>query len=162
MPKKELLFPRQPDYSATLRDQIQKLLTNFASPRGEEIMVIDTTVFVDFFRGNDKAEQFLINSNETIVISRVVLMELVRGLKSKKDIKILLKQLILLAIEVKELDEEISQTAGILFETYYHSHGLGIMDALIAATAIVEKDNLITHNLKHFNFIQGLKLIKPY
>lgn len=125
-------------------------------------MVIDTTVFVDFFRGDRKAEEFLINTNEPFIISRVVLMELIRGLKSKKDIKILLRQLTFLTIEVKELDEAISQTAGTLFETYYHSHGLGIMDALVAATAIVEKHNLITHNLKHFNFIKGLKLTRPY
>lgn len=125
-------------------------------------MVIDTTVFVDFFRGDKKAEEFLFNTNESLIISRVVLLELIRGLKSKKDIKILLKQLASLAIEVKELDEEISQTAGSLFETYYHSYGLGIMDALVAATAIVLKNNLITHNLRHFNFIKNLKISKPY
>lgn len=135
---------------------------SFVSLHGKEIMVIDTTVFIDFFRGEKKAEEFLINTNEPFVISRVVLMELIRGLKSKRDIKVLLKQLASLTIEVKELDEEISQTAGSLFEAYYHSHGLGIMDALVAATAFVQKNNLTTHNLKHFNFIKGLKLIKPY
>lgn len=132
------------------------------NPHGREIMVIDTTVFVDFFRGEKKAEGFLLNTNEPLIISRAVLMELIRGLKSKKDIKILLKQLSSLAIELKELDEAISQTAGSLYQTYYHSNGLGIMDALVAATAIVGKNNLITHNLKHFNFIKDLKLIRPY
>lgn len=129
---------------------------------GKEIMVIDTTVFVDFFRGEKKAEEYLLNTNEPFIISRVVLMELIRGLKSKKDIKILFGQLASLTIDIKEVDEEISQTAGTLFETYYHSHGLGIMDALVAATAIVQKNNLITHNLRHFSFIRDLKLIKPY
>lgn len=129
---------------------------------GEEIMVLDTTVFVDFFRGNNKAERFLSGTNEPFVISRVVLMELIRGLRTKREVKILLRQLASLTVNIEEVNDNISQTAGSLFESYYHSHGLGIMDALVAATAIVAKNTLVTHNIKHFNFIKDLKLLKPY
>ena len=72
------------------------------------------------------------------------------------------KQLKALGIEVLEINENISMIAGDLFEKYYHSHGLGIMDALVAASAIVTKDTLVSHNIKHFTFIKELKLVKPY
>jgi len=125
-------------------------------------MVVDTTVFVDLFRKDVKASKFLLNTKESLILSRVVLMELLRGLKSKREIKIMAKQLKALGIEVLEINENISMIAGDLFEKYYHSYGLGIMDALVAASAIVTKDTLISHNIKHFTFIKELKLVKPY
>lgn len=125
-------------------------------------MVIDTTVFIDLFRGNKKASQFLLNSSESFMISRVVYMELLRGLKSKKDIKAMVRQLDALAIQIIEITKEISVIAGDLFEKHYHSHGLGIMDSLIAATAIILHTSLATHNRKHFTFIKRLKVIRPY
>ena len=125
-------------------------------------MVVDTTVFVDLFRQDVKASKFLLNTKESLILSRVVLMELLRGLKSKREIKIMAKQLKALGIEVLEINENISMIAGDLFEKYYHSYGLGIMDALVAASAIVTKDTLISHNIKHFTFIKELKLVKPY
>lgn len=125
-------------------------------------MVIDTTVFVDLFREDVNASKFLLNSRESLIISRVVLMELVRGLKSKREIKIMVKQLKALGVEILEINEKISIIAGELFEKHYHSHGLGIMDALVAASAIASKDTLVTHNIKHFTFIKELNLVKPY
>ena len=76
---------------------------------GKELMVIDTTVFVDLFREDVKASNFLLNTKESLMISRVVLMELVRGLKSKKEIKIMLKQLKALGIEILEINYNITQ-----------------------------------------------------
>lgn len=125
-------------------------------------MVIDTTVFVDFFREKKVASKFLLSTKEPLIISRVVLMELVRGLKSKREIKIMVKQLRALEVEILEINEKISMAAGELFERYYHSHGLGIMDALVAASAIASKEKLVSHNIKHFTFIKELNLIKPY
>lgn len=125
-------------------------------------MVIDTTVFVDLLRGEAKASKFLLEIKESLIINRVVFMELVRGLKSKRDIKIIVKQLKALGVEILEINEKISRIAGELFEKYYHSHGLGIMDALVAASAMTSKDTLVSHNIKHFNFIKELSLIKPY
>ena len=39
---------------------------------------------------------------------------------------------------------------------FYLSKGLRFLDALIAATALEHKLSLITGNLKHFRFIEGL------
>ena len=125
-------------------------------------MIVDTTVFIDLFRDYSPAKQFLISTSEPLKVSRVVLMELIRGLTSRKGIKILLRQMEALGTEVLEINDGISKVAGELFEDYYHAHGLGIMDALVAATAKVYGEKLATHNTKHFKFITGIDLLMPY
>ena len=42
------------------------------------------------------------------------------------------------------------------------SQGLGIVDALIAATALEHGTPLYTFNLKHFKSVPGLQVIVPY
>jgi len=46
-----------------------------------------------------------------------------------------------------------------LLQIYHLSHGLGIADALIAATSIEADIPLFTYNTKDFRFIKGLTLI---
>lgn len=125
-------------------------------------MITDTTVLVDFFRGNSKAENFLVNSGEDFYLSRISWMELVYGVRNKRELNILKRQLFNLEIKIVEISEQISQTTGMLFEKYYHSHGLGTMDAFIAATVIESSEKLATHNVKHFQFIKEINLVKPY
>jgi len=42
------------------------------------------------------------------------------------------------------------------------SHSLGLIDALIAATAISAGASLCTYNLKHFRAVPGLVTVQPY
>lgn len=128
---------------------------------GAERMIIDTTVFVDLFRNRTSAQEYLL-SLDNINISRAVQMELIQGLKNKRDIAILEKQLRALGVEIVEIDKEISEKAGELFALYHHAHGLSVMDALVAATALVRGESLASHNTKHFRFIKDLELIVPY
>lgn len=125
-------------------------------------MQLDTTIFIDLFRGKNSAKQYLLDLKETIKISRVVQMELIFGSRSKNEMNLVKKQLASLGVEIIEIDSEISKLAGKLLEEKFHSHGLGIMDALIAATAISENEKLTTHNIKHFQFLDQLKVNPPY
>jgi len=45
---------------------------------------------------------------------------------------------------------------------YYLSHGLGILDALIAETAVGQGTELATFNTKHHSVVTGLRTIHPY
>lgn len=127
-----------------------------------ESMQIDSTVFVGFFRKNKQAQDYLLNLQEDVVLSRVVLMEIVAGLKSKEKIKKMKEQLEELHAILVEVDEEISELAGELFEKYNGTEGIGLMDAFIAASALVDGGKLVTHNTKHFRFIKELELVVPY
>ncbi len=48
-----------------------------------------------------------------------------------------------------------------LVERYAKSHSLHIPDALIAATAICQKMELLTYNVKDFKFIKDINLYYP-
>ena len=58
------------------------------------------------------------------------------------------------------MNEEITEIAINLIETYSKSHGLKIPDALIASTAIYYDFSLWTYNIKDFRFIENLSLFK--
>ena len=89
-------------------------------------------------------------------------MELVAGSDSLISLKKNLKFIADLGLEVYEISEKDSILAGKLFESYYLKYGLGITDALIAAMAVNKNEGLVTHNIKHFKFITGLEVVKPY
>ena len=52
----------------------------------------------------------------------------------------------------------ISERAATLMEVWTLSHGLGMGDALIAATALEHGLPLLTANVKHFGPIEGLSV----
>ena len=125
-------------------------------------MVIDTTVWVHFFRKEEKAKEFLLNLKEGISVSRITVMEIIYGRKSKADVNNMWRQFENLDVEVVEINESISAKAGEIFEKYFPTRGIGLLDAFVAATAIENNLALVTHNRRHFNFIDGLDLIVPY
>ncbi len=124
-------------------------------------MIIDSTILVDLVNGKPEARDFLLAHN-MLATSRVNVMELLFGSRSKKELMGFLKQFSALKLEVVEVSESISKLAGRLLEKHVLSHRLGVADALIAATALVREEELATHNIKHFKPIKELNLTVPY
>ena len=58
--------------------------------------------------------------------------------------------------------EEISRTALAWFERFHLSHGVGVLDSLIGATAFAHHLTLATLNTKHFASFPGLHTDRPY
>ena len=125
-------------------------------------MLLDTSVFIDFLREHgpvmDAFEKALRGQSASVVAK----LELIAGLKYKKDIKSIENLFKDLQIEQISVTEEISDVAEKILKNYYHSHGIGILDCFVAATALVYDEELVTSNMKHFDFIPKLKIIKPY
>ena len=48
------------------------------------------------------------------------------------------------------------------FTGYRLSHGLGLVDALIAATALGRGEPLATFNVRHYQAVPGLVTVQPY
>jgi predicted nucleic acid-binding protein len=80
------------------------------------------------------------------------------GAFNKKEITIIKKAFS--DFEIIEVSESISIKAKNLIEKYSKSHGLLIPDALIGATALELDLPLYTSNVKDFQFIPGITLIK--
>ena len=120
-------------------------------------MILDTDILIWFFRGNQKAGDFIsgIPFSERRMSSLCV-MELVQGCRDRQElrmVKAFLRQNIALTIHP---DERISERAILLLERHAATDGLRTVDALMAATALHEDDTFATSNHKHFKKIAGL------
>ena len=120
-------------------------------------VLLDTTILIDFLRGNIKAAQYLQNlTNPTLSI--ITEAEIYQGAKNKND---LIKwEKFLNNFNILPITEEISILGIGLLRQYRLSHGLHILDALIAATAQNYNFILKTGNYKDFHFIEDLKVEK--
>ena len=66
----------------------------------------------------------------------------------------------LLAFKVVPVDEELAKQGGLLRRKYHASHGIGLADALIAATALGIGAELVTFNRRHYPMIEEVSI--PY
>ena len=117
--------------------------------------LIDTSILIAHLRGTAGA-QFDLEWCQFCVVSYVTVGELLQGAKNKAE----LRQAIDLyaTFEVDWGSPMISQKSQILLKEYVLSHGLGVLDALIAATALERNLTVVTLNRKHFDCIEGLRV----
>ena len=124
-------------------------------------MIFDTDVLIWYFRGNQKAKEFLSGvPYRDRQVSSLCVMELVQGCRDRQELR-----------EVKEFirdniagvihpDDHISEKAITLLEEHSSADGLRTIDALVAATALREDEPLATANHKHFKKIARLEVRK--
>ena len=120
-------------------------------------MLIDTDVLIWYMRGNEKAYQLIENANN-FYISVVTYMELVQGLRNKKELNLLRKALHGWNAQVLYISEGISAKAMFYVEQHFLGHSLQLADALIGATAISHGFPLLTGNDKHYRVLKDLEM----
>jgi hypothetical protein len=116
--------------------------------------LLDTDVLIDFLRGDEKAVSFVKANSSRIILSSVVVAELYAGVKRDAE-QATLERFISL-FRVIPVDSEIAKTGGLYKRDFSKSHGVGLADAILAATAESENAELITLNTKHYPMIRGL------
>lgn len=127
-------------------------------------LLFDTSVLISHLRGEDehctKYVQQVAQGTLTGIISVLTITELYAAERLSEDGEHIVDSLILpfLAIDV---ESDISMQAGRLVRRWRRSHGIGVIDALIAATALTEEVPIVTLNTKHFKFIPGLVVLNP-
>ena len=87
-------------------------------------------------------------------------MELVQGMRNKKELTLLRKALKSWNCKVIYITEEISSKAMFYVEQHYLSHSMQIADALIAATAVSYGVSILTGNDKHYKIVKEVSLKK--
>ncbi len=122
-------------------------------------MLIDTDVLVWCLRGNIKAASTIANI-ETKTISQITRMELIAGCRSKTEITLLKRFLTENGFQIIPLSPEIGFRADLWLEQKNLSHGVGLADCLIAATASTIGLPLLTANAKHFRCFSELEVRK--
>jgi len=93
-------------------------------------------------------------------ISALCMMELVQGCLNKEELKSVKKFIRENISQVVHPDERISEKAIHLLEKHAMPDGLRTVDALIAASALINGATLATANYKHFKSIPTLDVIK--
>ncbi len=121
----------------------------------EEFILPDTDVLVDFFRGNGKGVAFVNAHAARIILSSIVVAELFAGVRGP-DEQTVLEDFVSL-FHVVPVTAEIAKAAGLYKRDYGASHGVGLADAIIAASAQAEKAALKTLNIRRYPMIKGLK-----
>ncbi|MDR3335837.1 MAG: type II toxin-antitoxin system VapC family toxin [Treponema sp.] len=121
--------------------------------------LLDTCILIDYLRGNQGVYDILVNDNTIkLSMSTITLMELVIGALNNREVNYIIKAFKKIAIIY--INEEISKLAQDLIIRYSKSHNLHINDALIAATALRNDMELITHNVSDFQYIPNVVLHK--
>lgn len=121
-------------------------------------LLIDTDVLIDYLRGGQSAVSYLEGLSETLLVSAVTVAELFAGVREGKERDTL--GVFLEAFEVIPVDREIAEKGGLFRRDYGRTHGTGLADALIAATADMAAVELVTLNRKHFPMLASV--IVPY
>jgi len=120
-------------------------------------VLIDTDVLIWYMRGNENAKR-IVTRAIPFRISVVSYMELVQGMRDKKELALLKKYLKLWEVEVIQITKEISAMAMNFVEKYFLSNSMELQDALIASTSLIYDEVIITGNEKHYKFLPGIQI----
>ena len=119
------------------------------------MILVDTDVLIWNLRGNERAGD-LLDGLGGFCLSAVSYMELVQGMRDKRELRLLKQALTYWTASVVHLDTAISARAMFLVEQYALSDAMQLADALIAATALERGLDLLTGNDKHYRPVEGL------
>ena len=118
-------------------------------------VLLDTDVLIDFLRGENKAISFIEKFFSQIILSPIVVAELYAGVRGANELAVL--DNFISKFRVVPINTEIARAGGLYKRDFGKSHGVGLADAILAATAENEKAKLKTLNVKHYPMIRGLK-----
>jgi hypothetical protein len=121
------------------------------------LKLIDTDVLIWAGRGNLEA-QLMLDSTAEKAVSVVTLMEMMQGMRNKRELQAFEKYIVAQSIVTLTIDPDISNQAVALVQRYSLSHHMQMADALLAATALIQNITLVSANTKHYQFVPKLNL----
>jgi predicted nucleic acid-binding protein len=121
-------------------------------------LLLDTDVMVDFLRGFPPAVRYVKANADQIGLSAVTVAELYVGALDSNDVSRL--DDLFSVFRVLPVTAELARAAGLRKREFGRTHGIGLADAVVAATAEAQDAELKTFNLRHYPMLKGLK--PPY
>jgi predicted nucleic acid-binding protein len=118
-------------------------------------VLIDTDVMVDFLRGRPQAVTLVREHSVQVILSSIVTAELYAGTKGEEELRTL--DALISLFRVVPVSSDLARAGGLYRKAYGKSHGVGLADAIIAATAEAEGADLKTLNTKHYPMFKGLR-----
>ena len=125
------------------------------------MILLDTDILIDLFRDHPPCVAWVSSLGlEPVAISVVTAMELYAGCRDKREQQKVRHDLAPYAMLWPDVRQAVAMTSS--FADAHLSHATGILDALIAATALSHQLPLHTFNQKHFAPFPNLKAVRPY
>ena len=124
------------------------------------MLLLDTDVMIDIQRGFPPATAWLNSLVEVPSVPGYVAMELYQAARDRQQVQVAARLLTPFPI-VWPSGQNCDRGAKDFFD-HHLSHGLGLLDALIAACARGLSATLCTFNVKHFRVVPGLTTLQPY
>lgn len=123
-------------------------------------VVVDTSVLIDFLRGDPRAARCLYREREESALhaSEITRLEVLAGMRPAEETA---TRLLLSTLIWHPVDAVVAEEAGALGREWLPSHhNIDGADLAIAATAICTGSRLVTRNTRHFPMFAGLQ--PPY
>ena len=121
-------------------------------------LLFDTDVLIDYLRGHENAASVIEANHSEAFLSALTVAELFQGVRDGKERLKLTRTLS--AFNILPVTQEIAERGGLFSRDFRKSHGCGLADCLIAATADLQGLTLITLNTKHYPMLEAVKA--PY
>ncbi len=122
--------------------------------------LLDTDILIDIQRGYQPAVEWFASLDDLPGVPGFVVMELFQDAPNARRLREV--DDLVAPFEVVWPSDADCQRALTDFRTLHLSHGLGLLDALIAATALGRGATLVTFNTRHFSPVAGLTTAQPY
>ena len=121
-------------------------------------LLLDTDVLIDFLHGQRNAVSVVSENSDRIILSSIVVAELYAGVRGGTgDAEQTALENFLSLFRVVPVSYTIAKLGGLYKREYGRSHGIGLADAIVAATATVENAKLKTLNVKHFPMLNDIE-----
>jgi predicted nucleic acid-binding protein len=117
--------------------------------------LIDTDVLIDYLRAKPEAVAFVESHIEDSFLSALTVAELYQGMRDSERSRM---ETMLSAFTILPVTSEVAVKGGIFSRDYRPSHGCGLADCLIAATAATHGLTLQTKNKKHFPMLSNVNV----
>ena len=116
--------------------------------------LIETTILVDLLWGKEEAITWVNGvALQARWVSVITYFEWLAGCRNRGEQRTVAREM--RQYRLLYLTEEISRTALAWFERFHLSHGVGVLDSLIGATAFAHHLTLATLNTKHVASFQA-------
>ncbi|HEY7155216.1 MAG TPA: PIN domain-containing protein [Gemmataceae bacterium] len=122
--------------------------------------LVDSDVLIDIQRGHPPALAWFASLTELPAVPGFVVMELIQDARNAREVR--QARRLVSPLRIVWPTETDCARALSDFTAYHLAHGLGLLDAMIAACAIGLSATLYTFNAKHYRVVPGLVTAQPY
>ena len=120
--------------------------------------LVDTDILIDYLRGRPTAIRFVTDHADRVIVSVMSVAELHAGVRGQaRDSEQLALANFLELFPIVPVSAGIAKAGGLYRRDYAESHGVGLADGVIAATAVSSDAALKTLNIKHYPMFEGLE-----